>query len=87
VFWKAWVDLQEPELRGGGQALRRGPVAAVLVVQGDATMDEALNAIKRFQEINRALMTKRGVERVRFYLNRLTSGFWNQRDRGLRERV
>jgi hypothetical protein len=37
-------------------------------------MDEALNAIKRFQEINRALMTKRGVERVRFYLNRLTSG-------------
>jgi hypothetical protein len=30
--------------------------------------------MKRFEEISRALMTKRGVELVRFYMNKLTVG-------------
>ena len=64
-FWKAWVDLKMcPSCKdeAGERSFVDGKLRQYSWYKGDTTVDEALNAMRRFDEIDRALMTIRGVE-------------------------
>ncbi|KAH9053138.1 hypothetical protein EDB87DRAFT_1581233 [Lactarius vividus] len=78
AFWKVWVDLHEPGLDLRDKAKKYRFIARALRAfpwyKGEESLEEAAQAMKRFDGLHKKLAVRKYAQHVHFVLNRPTPG-------------
>src|SRR6266702_155322 len=78
AFWKVWVDLHEPGLDLRDKAKKYRFIARALRAfpwyKGEESLEEATQAMERFDGLHKKLAARKYAQHVHFVLNRPTPG-------------
>ncbi|KAH9014598.1 hypothetical protein EDB83DRAFT_2529281 [Lactarius deliciosus] len=78
AFWKVWVDLHEPGLDLPDKAKKYRFIVRALRAfpwyKGEESLEEATQAMERFDELHKKLAARKYAQHIHFVMNRPTPG-------------